>query len=270
MVEMSQVNFLAEIAQAASLMAKNRRAVAFTGAGMSTRSGIPDFRSPETGLWARAEALQEKEIERGTLQGFIRDPQAFYEGFKPLIEAVFAAQPNAAHLALAEMEEMGYLQAVVTQNGDMLHQKAGSRDVIELHGTLGGVVCISCYQVYPSQAILEQFLWDGLVPRCANCHGILKPNVILTGEQLPVKALLAAQRAVRQSDLILIAGTSLSGGPASAMIDSAYLQGSSLIIINQTHTVLDQVADVVIHEDVTTALPAIKETLQKISGGHHV
>ncbi|HAX70259.1 MAG: hypothetical protein DPW18_00145 [Chloroflexi bacterium] len=267
---MSQLDASNEILQAASLMAKNKRVIAFTGAGMSTRSGIPDFRSPGTGLWARAEVLQEGEQSRGSLQGFCRDPQGFYEQITPLIKTVLAAQPNAAHLALAEMEEMGYLQAIITQNGDMLHQKAGNREVIELHGTLGEVVCISCYKIYPSQGILEQFLRDGLVPRCKTCHGILKPNVILTGEQLPAKALIAAQRTIRQSDLILIAGTSLSGGPASAMIDNAYLQGSSLIIINQTVTILDQVANVVIHEDVTTALPIIKKTLQILSGGHHV
>ncbi|HMN00448.1 MAG TPA: NAD-dependent protein deacylase [Anaerolineales bacterium] len=267
MVEMSQVNFLAEIAQAASLMAKNRRAVAFTGAGISTRSGIPDFRSPETGLWARAEALQEKEIERGTLQGFIRDPQALYEGFKPLIEAVFAAQPNAAHLALAEMEEMEYLQAVVTQNGDMLHQKAGLSNVIELHGTLGEVVCISCYKVYPSRPFLEQFLRDERTPICPDCRGVLKPNVILTGEQLPVKAILAARSAIRQSDLILIAGTSLVGGPATALVEEALVQGKKIIVINLTPTIFDTAADVVIRADVVIALPALVKAIKTLEPG---
>jgi NAD-dependent deacetylase len=131
--------------------------------GQGCRSGIPDFRSPGTGLWAREEALQEREVEMGTLQGFLRDPQAFYEGFKPLLEAVFAAQPNAAHTALAELEQGGSLQAVITQNADMLHQQAGSKNVIELYGTLGEVVCISCYRVRPFRPFLEQFQEDGCV-----------------------------------------------------------------------------------------------------------
>lgn len=266
---MPQVNFSAEVTQAAALMAKSRWAIAFTGAGMSTRSGIPDFRSPGTGLWARAEALQEREVERGTLQGFIRAPQAFYTGFKPLIEAVFAAQPNAAHHVLAELEKRGTLQAVITQNADMLHQRAGCKNVIELHGNLGEVVCISCYKVRPSRPFLEQFLEDGRVPLCPECRGILKPNVILTNEQLPARAMLAARKRIRDSDLILIAGTSLAGGPASALIDSAYLQGANLIIVNQTPTLLDQVASVVIREDVTIALPAIKSALETRKGDPH-
>jgi len=254
---MPPVNFSTEITQAASLLVQNRQTVAFTGAGMSTRSGIPDFRSPGTGLWARAEALQEREVERGTLQGFSRDPRAFYKGFSPLIKSVFVAQANPAHRALAELEKMGYLKAVITQNADMLHQQAGSRNVIELHGTLGEVVCISCYKVYPSRSFLEQFLRDGLVPLCPDCRGILKPNVILSGEQLPLKAMLAARRVIRQSALILIAGTSLAGGPATALVEEAQAQDKKTIVINLTPTIFDTVADVVIRADVVIALPAL-------------
>lgn len=267
---MPKTDFANEIAQVATLLVKCRQAMAFTGAGMSTRSGIPDFRSPETGLWTRAQALQEREVKRGTLQGFSRDPQAFYDDFKPLIKAVFAAQPNAAHHALAELEQMGYLQTVITQNADMLHQQAGSKNVIELHGSLGEVVCISCYKARPSRSFLEQCLEDGRVPSCPDCRGVLKPNVILTGEQLPAKAMLAARKALRQSDLMLIAGTSLAGGPASSLVDSAYLQGSKLIIVNQTPTLLDNVAEVIIHADVATVLPAIKDALQKLKGDNDV
>lgn len=264
---MSQVNFSVEVGQAASLLTKTRQAVAFTGAGMSTRSGIPDFRSPRTGLWSRAEALQEKELERGTLQGFNRDPQAFYDGFKPLLKAVLAAQPNAAHHALVELEERGYLQAVISQNADMLHQQAGSKNVIELHGTLGEVVCISCYKLYSSRSFLEQFLRDGLVPLCPDCHGVLKPNVILVGEQLPAKAMLAARRAVQNSDLILVAGTSLAGGPATALVEEAQAQDKKIIVINLTPTIFDAVADVVIRADVVIVLPALVKATKTLEPG---
>ncbi len=234
---------------------------------MSTRSGIPDFRSPETGLWARAEALQERGIERGTLQGFSRDPQSFYDGFKPLLMAVCAAQPNAAHRALVELEEMGYVRAVISQNADMLHKKAGSRNVIELHGTLGEVVCMSCYMVYPSRSFIEQFLRDERAPICPDCQGVLKPNVILTGEQLPAKAILAARRAIRQSDLMLIAGTSLAGGPATALVEEALAQGKKIIMINLTPTIFDSAADIVIRADVIDALPALVKTIKTLDPG---
>lgn len=253
---MSSIHDSDEIQKAARLLLENRAAVAFTGAGMSTRSGIPDFRSPETGLWARAEALQD-DVERGTLQGFLRDPQAFYDGFKPIIKAVFAAQSNAAHHALVELEQMERLQAIITQNADMLHQRAGAKKVIELHGTLEETVCIACYKVLPSRSFLERLLQNGLVPVCPECGGALKPNVILTGEQLPVRAVLAARKAIRQSDLMLIAGTSLAGGPATLLVEKAQAQGMKFIIINLTPSIFDSVADVVIRSDVTIALPAL-------------
>lgn len=134
---------------------------------------------------------------------------------------VFAAQPNAANHALVELEERGYLRAIISQNADMMHQLVGSNKLIELHGTLGEVVCISCYKLYSSRSFLEQFLRDGLVPHCPNCHGVLKPNVILAGEQLPAKAILASRRALRNSDLVLVAGTSLVGGPSTALVEEA-------------------------------------------------
>ena len=234
---------------------------------MSTRSGIPDFRSPGTGLWARAEALQEREVNRGTLQGFSRDPQAFYDGFKALLKAVFAAQPNAAHQALVELEKRGYLRAIISQNADMLHQKAGSKNVIELHGTLGEVVCMSCFRVYPSGSFVEQFLRDGRTPVCPDCRGVLKPNVILTGEQLPAKAMLAARRAIQNSELILVAGTSLAGGPATALVEEAHVQGKKIIVINLTPTIFDATADVVIRADVVITLPALVKAIKTLEPG---
>ncbi|HMM97392.1 MAG TPA: NAD-dependent protein deacylase [Anaerolineales bacterium] len=253
------------IQSAVKLLAESRAAVAFTGAGLSTPSGIPDFRSPETGLWARLEAAAgTDETQAGTIQAFGRDPQTFYERMKPLFQNIITAEPNAAHYALAELEARGMLQAVITQNADTLHQRAGSKNVIEVHGSLAEATCIQCYNVKPFRPLLDQFLSDGIVPRCKECGGVMKPNVILTGEQLPVKAVLAAKQAIRRADLLLIAGTSLAGGPATALVDAAYWQGSKLILINRTPTLLDNVAEVIIHADVVTALPAIVKALQRI------
>lgn len=251
------------IQQAASLLAESRMAIAFTGAGISTPSGIPDFRSPETGLWARLEAAGADETQAGTIQTFGCDPQTFYERMRPLFEKIITAEPNAAHYALAELETRGTIHAVITQNDDMLQQRAGSNNVIEIHGSLVEATCIQCYKIKPFRPLLDQYLTDGIVPRCGECGGVMKPNVILTGEQLPVRAMLAAQQAIRRADLLLIAGTSLAGGPASSLVDSAYLQGSKLIILNRTPTLMDASAEVVIHMDVAAALPAIAEILRK-------
>ncbi|RJP53002.1 MAG: NAD-dependent protein deacylase [Anaerolineaceae bacterium] len=267
---MSQLDASHEILQAASLMAKNKRVIAFTGAGMSTRSGVPDFRSPGTGLWVHLEAAGTDETQSGTIQAFGRDPQTFYEHMKPLFQKILSAEPNAAHYALAELETRGIIHTVITQNADLLQQRAGSKNVIEVHGSLAEATCIQCYKVKPFPPLLDQFLSDGIMPRCQECGGAMKPNIILTGEQLPVRAMLAAQQALRRADILLIAGTSLAGGPATALVDRAYLQGSKLIIINQTPTLLDHVADVVVHDDVVKVLPAIKATLQKLKEGPHV
>ena len=124
------------IQDATKLLADSRAAVAFTGAGLSTPSGIPDFRSPETGLWARLEAAGADETQAGTIQAFGRDPQTFYERMKPLFQKIVSAEPNPAHYALAELEAKGIIQVVITQNADMLQQRAGSKNVIEVHGSL--------------------------------------------------------------------------------------------------------------------------------------
>lgn len=250
-----------QIQRAANLLVKSRTAIAFTGAGISTPSGIPDFRSPETGLWARLETAGANETQAGTIQAFGRDPQTFYERMKPLFQKIIAAEPNTAHFALAELEAKGYIQDVITQNADMLHQRAGSKNVIEVHGSLAEATCIQCYAVAPFRPLLDQFLADGKAPRCKRCGGAMKPNIILTREQLPMQAVLAAKQAMRSAEAVLVAGTSLAGGPSTALMDIAYLQGSKLVIFNLTPTLMDAFAEAVIHMDVTAALPAIAEIL---------
>jgi NAD-dependent deacetylase len=241
------------IDEAINLLKQSQYAVALTGAGISTPSGIPDFRSPDSGLW---EQVQDP-MEVASLQAFKRHPQTFYDWVRPLTRLVLGAQPNAAHAALARLEAYGPLQAVITQNIDMLHTKAGSGTVHEVHGHMRELTCVQCFSVYNGQTFLPQFLETGEMPRCPDCGGVLKPNVILFGELLPVRVLNQAQREIRACDLVLVAGSSLEVSPVGDMPLMAKHAGANLIIVNFTETHLDYVADVVIHADVAEVLPQL-------------
>ena len=237
---------------AAQLLAQAQHAVALTGAGLSTPSGIPDFRSPDTGLWENYDPL-----EIATLQVFRRRPADFFKWIRLLARQMFAAQPNPAHYALAELQQAGRLQHIITQNIDGLHQRAGASHVIELHGDIFTGTCVSCYAIYRSLEFKEEFIDAGRIPTCPRCHGIIKPNVILYGEALPVRALMAAKRAVASCDVLLIAGSSLEVAPASDLPMLARARQARLIIVNQGPTHMDEYCDVLIRDDVALALPAI-------------
>jgi NAD-dependent deacetylase len=245
---------------AVSLLRRARYAVALTGAGISTRSGIPDFRSPESGLWERYNPA-----EVASIYGFRHDPRRFYDWIRPLARIIVEAQPNAAHVALARLEVMGILQAVITQNIDMLHTRAGSRTVYELHGHLRDVTCIHCFAVYPAQPLIEKFIESNEIPTCPACGNVLKPNVILYGEQLPAHALIQAQRAARQCDVMLVAGSSLEVYPAAELPVIARQNGASLIFVNLSETPLDSLAEVIIHDDVVDVLPQFVSALENES-----
>jgi len=175
------------------LLSQRPSCVALTGAGLSTRSGLPDFRSPDTGLWARIETMPEGEASVMTLQGFKENPATFYRRFSFLLEKILSAEPNPAHFDLAQLEASGYLQAIVTQNRDLLHQKAGSQQVIEIHGTIARAMCLSCYRADDGLVHWQRLLADGSIPRCRYCGGVMKPDVILTGEQLPAQLALSVR-----------------------------------------------------------------------------
>ena len=245
-----------KIAQVADILKAHSPCVALTGAGLSTRSGLPDFRGPE-GLWARLEKMPQAASMVMTLQGFKEHPEVFYRHFRGFLEKVLAAKPNPAHKALAALEAAGKLQAIITTNGDVLHQKAGSQQVIELHGTVARAVCMRCYQPDDGLPHWQRFLADGMIPQCRLCSGILKPDVILTGEQLPVQMVMQTRKLMRESEVILAVGTSLSGGPVLNWLEKACEQGKKLVILNLTPTLLDSAAEVVIRADVTAVLPAI-------------
>jgi len=239
------------IEKAISMLRGSAYSVALTGAGVSTPSGIPDFRSPESGLWEHADPY-----EVASIYAFRRRPQDFYAWIHPLARKTVNARPNPAHLALATMQQYGPLKAVVTQNIDMLHSDAGSVDVLELHGNMRNMTCLRCYAVYTAENHLEQFLDTGLVPHCA-CGGVLKPNVVLFGEQLPVRTLTKAKEHVRECDLLLVAGSSLEVAPACDLPALASSSGSRLIIVNLSPTHADEFADVVIRADVVEILPRL-------------
>ncbi len=240
-----------QIARVAKLIEEAHNVVVMTGAGISTPSGIPDFRSPNSGLWDDVDPLSVASIF-----AFRQNPQQFFNWIRPLAPLFMEAEPNPAHVALAELQSSGKISRVITQNIDDLHARAGSQNVIELHGHLREATCIRCYHVEDAHPLFEQFLADGKIPK-HECGGVFKPNVILFGEQLPMKEFVAAQMALREVDLMLVVGSSLEVAPASDLPDLALENGAKLAIINNQPTNLDSQAEVVIQADIAEVLPRI-------------
>jgi len=240
--------------QAARLLKGASAACALTGAGISTPSGIPDFRSAGSGLWERVDPMAV-----ASLTAFRYHPEAFFAWIRPLAAHIQEAQPNAAHTALARLEAAGRLKGVVTQNIDGLHGRAGSRRLYEIHGHLRQATCVACYRCFDAAPLLAAFSHTGAVPRCEACGGVLKPNVILFGEQLPQDAVRAAEALLGSCDLLLIAGSSLEVTPAALLPQRALQAGARLIIVNREPTYLDVRADVVFRQDVIDVLPALAE-----------
>lgn len=241
-----------KISQAAQLLQRAKRVVALTGAGISTPSGIPDFRSPGSGLWKRADPM-----EVASFWGFNAHPDSFYEWFKPLVELIVNAQPNPAHRALAELETMGKLRTVITQNIDDLHQVAGSQRVLQVHGHMRQATCIRCMHQVDATPLIREYLRDSSVPRCTQCGGPMKPNVVLFGEMLPVRVMYDAEQEAQQCDVMLVAGSSLEVAPAGDLPLVAKKHGAQIIIVNQSPTIADAHARVILRDDVAVALPKI-------------
>lgn len=238
--------------QAVELLKVARRVVALTGAGISTPSGIPDFRSPETGLWSQSDPL-----EIASIWGFRDKPQRFYDWFRSLTRDIVSARPNSAHQALVELEKLGKVFCLITQNIDQLHQRAGSNNVLELHGHLRTLTCLRCRFHDAAETYLHLFVNTGALPLCPNCGSILKPDVVLFGEPLPESILLAAQEETLRCDLMLVVGSSLEVMPAADLPPLAVRRGARLIIVNLGATPYDHLADVVLNGDVAAVLPAL-------------
>ncbi len=242
----------ADVVRLADLIGKSRQIVAFTGAGISTESGIPDFRSPG-GIWDRNQPIQ--------FQDFLADGEARRETWRRGLETypvVAAAQPNAAHLALVELERRGQLTAVVTQNIDGLHHRAGHdpERVVELHGNAHGVRCLMCDMLSAREAVHARVVAGEPEPACTDCGGILKPTTISFGEGMPRPAMVRADRAMRQADLVLVVGSSLVVYPAAGLPLIGVQSGARLAILNQAPTPLDDQADLVIQGRAGEVLPA--------------
>ncbi len=243
-----------KIKQAAELIKTSKHAVALTGAGISVPSGIPDFRSPNTGLWDKVDPM-----EVATIQAFTRNPKKVMEFMLPLAGTILNAEPNAAHKALAELEAKNLLKCIVTQNIDTLHQKAGSKNVVEVHGNMREAVCLACGKIISFALFMEKArgaLASGKFPSC-DCGGMMKPNVVFFGEALPHDAISAAQKAAEECDVMLVAGSSLAVYPAASLPFAAYERGAKIIIVNLEATPVDSRACVVLHEEVDKVLPEI-------------
>ena len=238
--------------QIASWLAESRSTIAFTGAGISTESGIPDFRSPG-GIWATSQPVYYDQ--------FLASPEARHEYWrqKAVAHRDFAASvPNAGHQVLAHWEASGHLDCVVTQNIDGLHKEAGSRNVLELHGTAREVSCLRCHARFPADAMVEQFLANDAVPFCSKCASpLLKHATISFGQSLDPLVLQRATEACQNANVLLAMGSSLVVEPAASLPRLARDQGARLVIINQAPTPQDDSADAVIHASIGETLSAI-------------
>lgn len=228
---------------------ESRRIVFFGGAGVSTESGIPDFRSVD-GLYHQQYDTPPETILSHSF--FLTHPEEFYRFYRAKMLPL-DAQPNAAHLKLAELEQAGRLSAVITQNIDGLHQKAGSRTVLELHGSIWRNHCMRCGKFYPPQAIAED---TRPVPLCTTCGGWIKPDVVLYEEGLEEDVLAAAVGYLRRADMLIVAGTSLTVYPAAGLV--RYFRGKNLVLINRDATPMDSLARLVIREKVGEVLARVQ------------
>ena len=248
------------IRKATDLIRNSPKVIVFTGAGVSTESGIPDFRSPG-GVW------QKYDPEDFYYQKFIcseASREKYWQMSREFYEPLKNAQPNAAHLAVVELERMGKLDCVITQNIDNLHQRAGTspQKVIELHWTAVSVSCLSCRKKWPREEVQSWLLQGVRVPRCDACGGILKPDTVSFGQSMPPQETEEAFRRARSCDLLIVIGSSLVVQPAASVPLEAKESGAKLVIINRDPTYHDSYADVVIHASAGEVMNKILQNLK--------
>jgi NAD-dependent deacetylase len=235
----------------AELLGRSRRAVALTGAGVSVPSGIPDFRTPETGLWAKVDPMQVAHISV-----FEGDPERFWSYYRPRFQALGGKEPNRAHEALAELERRGLIEGVITQNIDRLHRAAGSENVIEVHGSIETSSCLECGTSFDLDEVEGIFDERG-VAVCTGCGGPVKPDVVLFGELLPEEAMAQATELAEGAELMLCVGSSLAVHPVAGLPRLTLEGGGAVAIVTKGETPYDRVAELKLEGEVDEELAAL-------------
>ena len=246
-----------QINKLAKLILDSRNIVALTGAGMSTESGIADFRSPGTGLWEKVDPY-----EYASIDSYIAHPAKNLEFMLETGKAIFSARPNKGHKALTKLQKVGKLKGVLTQNIDRLHHKAKTKNIVEFHGNVMEAKCLQCGEVFPITNMVNQVL-QGRSPSCNVCKGMLKPNAIFFGEPLESQVLQAADEIIAGCDLLIVLGSSLVVYPVAFYPQKALSFGAKIAIINIQETDMDSQAEVVIHEKIGDIFPKIVSIVEE-------
>ncbi|TET04593.1 MAG: NAD-dependent deacylase [Promethearchaeota archaeon] len=253
-----------KIKKFAQIILDAQNVVALTGAGMGIESGIADFRSPGTGLWEKVNP-----DEFASIHSYVSDPKKNLDFMLELGMAIFKAKPNKGHKALTKLQKLDKLNGILTQNIDGLHQKAHSKDVVELHGTAYEAICMSCGHIYSITIMIDQVRNGKYSPSCEACTGLLKPNAIFFGEPLRSETLSQADRLIEECDLLIVLGSSLLVYPVAFYPRKALSLGAKLAIINIQETDIDASADVVIHDKIGDVFPLIVNIVKnEIEEGH--
>lgn len=246
-----QVEAGAALARLAELIRESRCTVVLTGAGVSVPSGIPDFRSPGTGLWEKVDPMEVAHISV-----FRDDPARFWAYYRPRFQALGDKRPNRAHAALAELERRGLIEGVVTQNIDRLHRAAGSRNVVEVHGSIETSSCVECGRSFGLEEVDSLFDAEGIA-RCAACGGAVKPDVVLFGEMLPAEAIDRAWEMAERAELMLCVGSSLEVFPVAELPQLTLRSGGRLAIVTKGETPYDEEAELKLGGEVDEELAAL-------------
>jgi NAD-dependent deacetylase len=251
---------MSRVLDLARLIRDGQPCVVLTGAGVSTESGIPDFRSP-TGLWARFDPS-----EYATIEAFRADPAKVWEFYRPRIELLTGARPNPAHRAIAELERLCFVEAVVTQNIDLLHERAGSREVVEVHGSIRSFTCLQCGAGYELRHVVRKLeAAPDEPPRCSSCAAVVKPDVVFFGELLPERAMSRAYALARSARLLLAVGSTLEVWPVAELPAETRRRGGALALVNRGPTAYDREADLRIEGSAGEVLPAVVEALEGLT-----
>jgi NAD-dependent protein deacetylase/lipoamidase len=250
-----QVTPTASAARLAELLGESERTVVLSGAGVSVPSGIPDFRTPETGLWEKVDPMEVAHIEV-----FERDPARFWSYYRPRFHALADKRPNRAHEALAELERRGLIEGVITQNIDRLHRAAGSRNLVEVHGSIETSSCTRCAAAF-ELAEVEGLFDERGVAVCTSCGGSVKPDVVLFGELLPESAMVRATDLAERAELMICVGSSLAVHPVAGLPRLTLERGGRLAIVTKGETPYDEAAELKLDGEVDEELVALLAAL---------